>query len=587
MVSQKLKQKLYEQKNKAGLVGGTITINEWDEAEHAIAAHITPEGWDIEMNVRKGFEPVTDSRQRAYARVKKIENGLEKVLTNVLGHEIAHWELPYGSERGCPYDVYWHDKILEAVKKGLPKEKEGQADYVANAFEDMIINPRVKEHQGDFSGQVLFWDWQGIETKEQGGETYPKFYEAFVKLNMHLWGDGIDSQLLKRHYADDKEVEKAIKKTVRDLRLPEGIENTAELFNKRQWPIMAETFARNLADLLDDSSKLRLSAFSGQGSGSEGGGQRQPAGNGVEEKVNTREGKEAIAYGRYMGGDEQSPNFTDYENLDSLYRRLARAIPVNIEAITRESNLQIAPLTHRPYDEERDDSRRVKLSKLYVTDQGLRFGVPEHPLTVDAKSKIQRRSFPDFKMVLIDNSRSMASAPDGSNNVGSKKSIPWGDKSKYHYALLGHYGVENFLTQQQIAQYIQHGLSLFSSQMRYKEAGFQGLDEVRRFALNPDWGSTRIDASILRDSLAGRESFVLSISDGAIANWSSARDEVRKLAERNYFAHIQIGGETEFTRDLASWEVPVFYVNSGEDLSRLMVDVTKKTYERFTHGGAS
>ena len=73
---------------------------------------------------------------------------------------------------------------------------------------------------------------------------------------------------------------------------------------------------------------------------------------------------------------------------------------------------------------------------------------------------------------------------------------------------------------------------LFSSQTRYKESGFQGLDEVRRFALNPDWGSTNIDAKSIGNALKGRESFVLSLSDGEIGNWSSEREEVRKLAEK-------------------------------------------------------
>ena len=68
--------------------------------------------------MRKGFQPIQDRRQRAYARVKKIEDGLETMLLHVGGlHEPAHWELPFGSERGCPYDVYNHDKILESVKK--------------------------------------------------------------------------------------------------------------------------------------------------------------------------------------------------------------------------------------------------------------------------------------------------------------------------------------------------------------------------------------------------------------------------------------------------------------------------------------
>ena len=87
---------------------------------------------------------------------------------------------------------------------------------------------------------------------------------------------------------------------------------------------------------------------------------------------------------------------------------------------------------------------------------------------------------------------------------------------------------------------------------------------------------------VLKRALKGKESFVLSISDGEIGDWSSQRDEVKKLADDNYFAHVQIGPGTGFTQDLESWGKPVFYVQSGEDLSKLMVDATRDTYRRFT-----
>ena len=35
-------------------------------------------------------------------------------------------------------------------------------------------------------------------------------------------------------------------------------------------------------------------------------------------------------------------------------------------------------------------------------------------------------------------------------------------------------------------------------------------------------------------------------------------------------------------KDLESLGIPVFSVNSGEDLSTLMVNITKKTYEHYT-----
>ncbi len=580
MSIQSLTQKLHEQKNRVGLVGGTIKVEEYDQTDQYVSAAISRKDWGITISLRKGFDPIKDRRQRAYAKAKKIKDGLETLVLHVGGlHEPAHWELPVDSERGCPYDNYWHDIILEGIKKGLPQDKQGQASYVTNAFEDLIINPRCKEFNGDFSGQVLFWDWQGISCKEKGLPHYTPFYEAFVKLNMHLFGDGIDKALLKRHYSKDARVNKAVGKTIQDLQLQENTQNTAYLFNRSRWQTMAEQFARNLAHLLDQPPQEKLSAFSQEGEGQEG----SSSGNGIEERAGTGEGKEEVSYGRYSKREGHSPNITSYEQLDSLYRRLARDIPVEVEAMSREQALHIAPLNYRPFDPEKDDPARIKASKLELTDQGLQFGYPRDPLTVVSKSKIQKRSFPDFKMVVLDNSGSMRQAPDGSSNTGSASFIPWGDNSKYHYALLGFYGIENFLQRQGVAQYINHGISLFSSTTRYKEGDFFSLDDVRKYALSPDWGSTNVDAGALKESLKGRESFVLSISDGDIGNWASEKDKFKKLIGNNYFAHIQIGGPTDFTRDLESWNVPVFYVNSGKDLSTLMVKTTNDVYKKFTN----
>jgi hypothetical protein len=582
MISQELRQSLHEQKRRIGLVGGSMSITEYDESEHNVVASISPEGWNIDIKVRKGFNPIKDRRQKAYARKKGIVDGLEVLLSHVgILHECAHWELPYGSGRGCPYDLYNHDRILEAIRKGLSNDKQTRADYVTNAFEDSIINPRAREYNGDFSGQVLFWDWEGLSRKEQGKEFFTPFYEAFVKLGMYLFGDNVDRALLKRHFSNNEKVDWAVREVIQDLGLPENIDDTRKLFEKGNWPNMAENFSRKLGPLLEKGSAERLSAYSenGQRDGKGGWG----SGNGIEQKMRTGKGKEEIAFGRYSSNDRHSPNFTSYEQLDFLYKMLARAIPVRVESMTRKQGLGISALTYRAFDEENDDPFKVKLTKLFLSDDGLKFGYPDEPLTVEQKSKIQRRNFPSFKLVVLDNSGSMKFAPDGSSNVGSKNFIPWGDKSKYHYALLGHYGIENFLQQQGIAQYIDHGVSLFSSRTRYREDSFLGLDEVRKLVLNPDWGSTNLDSEVLGEALRGGESFALSISDGVIGNWASERDEIKNLVKNNYFAHIQIGEETDFTRDLEAWGAPVFYVSSGEGLSRLMVDVTKKTYGRFTN----
>ena len=369
---------------------------------------------------------------------------------------------------------------------------------------------------------------------QHGQKNYTKFYEAFVKLNMHLFGDNTDKALLKRHYSNNTQINQAVKKTIQELNLQENIQDTSVLFRKENWPRMASIFAKNMAVLLEEAPTEKLSAYS-----NENGEQDKQEGNGVEQKTATREGKEEIAYGRYKSDEQLSPNITSYEQLDSLYRRLARAIPVNVEAMTKRNSLKITPLTYRPFDQEKDDIRKIKPTKLFLDDNGITFGYEKEPLTIIEKSKIQRRSFPDFKMVVLDNSGSMAEGING--NQGKTNTIPWGDNSKYHYALLGFYGIENFLQMQGIAQYIGHGLSLFSDSTRYKESNFTDLKKLRELALSPEFGNTRLDADTLLKALNGRESFVLSLSDGQIGNWDSAKEKFHELASKNYFAHIQIG----------------------------------------------
>jgi hypothetical protein len=260
---------------------------------------------------------------------------------------------------------------------------------------------------------------------------------------------------------------------------------------------------------------------------------------------------------------------------------LAKDISVKVESVTKESSMEISPLNYRVFDKEKDNPFKIKTSKFFFNEDGFNLAYPNQPITIDYRQKIQKKSFPNFKMIVIDNSGSMKDGLNGSE--GRTNFIPWGDNSKYHWALMGYYGIENFLQKQGISPYIEHGVSLFSDETRYKTGTYNDLIKIRKLLLSPDWGSTNLDAGILKKALAGKESFLLSLSDGEVGNWSSEKDEIKKLAEQNYYAHIQLGSETSMTSDLESFGMPVFYVNSGEDLSKLMVDITKKTYNRFVH----
>lgn len=579
---QQLELKLNKQKNKYGLVGAKLArVREFDDLDHNFSASINPDDWGIEIDLKTGFNPILDKRQKAYARVKKIGDGLEVMVLQVgSGHEVAHWELPFGSERGCPFDNYNHDKILEAVKNGLPEDKKEHSSYVANMFEDTIINPRVKEYLGDFSGQVLFWDSEGLNVEEKKGKKgFTPLYEAFVKINLHLFGDNWDKTFLKRHYTKDEKVKRTVERVISRLGLEEGIKDTTPLFEKERWPVMAEEYAKAISELLDEIPEERLSAYDSRSEGKES----PKSGNGVEEKSGTKKGKEEIAHSRYSRGENQSPNIESFEQLDSLYRRLAKDIPVRVESITRESSLVISPLTYRVFDPEKDNPLKVKTSKFIFDENGFNFAYPDEPLTIDHRQKVHRKSFPNFKMVLLDNSGSMNSGLNGDS--GNTNFIPWGDNSKYHWALIGYTGIENFLQNQGISPYIEHGVSVFSDDTRFRTGNYNDLGKIRELLFMPNWGSTTIDANVLKNALKGEEAFFISLSDGEISNWSSERGEIRKLAERNYYAHIQLGPKTKVSEDLESWGMPVFYVNSGQDLSRLMVDLAKNTYNKFVHSG--
>jgi hypothetical protein len=577
-----IERKMNVEKNRIGLVAGTVKLKEYDKAKQEISAHISPFGWNAEVAVAKGFQAIKDKRQAAYARRKKITDGLETMLLTLAGHEFGHWALPFESEKGCPYDTYNHDKILEAVKQNLPQDKQMQAGYVANAFEDVIDNARLKEWSGNIDGLVLFWDHEGLKDKRILQRGYTPFYEAFVKLNVFLSGDNVDYALLKRHFKNPTNIDYALMKIATEWHLqtdehgkPKPLKSTVQLFRKKLWPEMAAIFTKYLAEFLDIPPTESLSANS---DGSEG--DNNDSGNGVEEKAKTRDGKEEISYGRYSNNETQSTNLTRYDQLDALYRKLARPLSVKVEAMARNQGLNVADLTYRPFNAETDSLNLIKLTRLFITDQGLMFGYPDEPLMINAKSKFQRKGFPSFKLIMLDNSGSMASAIDA-GGIGQQSFIPWGNNSKYHYALLGFYGIEQYLQQQGIAQYIQHGLSLFSDQTRYKEAGFAGIDEVRKLALAPQFGNTHLDINILETALRGKESFVMSLSDGEISGWSSYKSRFIALAKQNYYIHIQIGPKSQFSNDLEAARIPVIPVSSGADLAKAMVDTTKTVYSRF------
>ncbi len=590
MSIQELEQKLNSEKANIGLVGGRLKLQEASDADTPISAEIYPSDWHLEITLKQGYNPVRDKRTAAYARKRRIPDALEKICMDVMHHEVGHWELPRGTGKGCPYDEANHDIIVEEVSKVLKKyRKDDLTGYVANAFEDIIVNINCNRYT-DHSGQVLFWNEQGMENGK-----YNKFYEAFVRINLSLWGENIDNALVKRWHKNESSSISAADNVLSGWNARKGKENldynVERLYRKEDWPVLARIFAENMANLLDEPQVHVMFGATAQGQekdknskkGQGSGNGSKKEGSAFDKKLDSPEGKEKAAYSRYTSGKGPAANRDSFEQLDSLYRRLAREIMVEIAVFSEAYTFPLAPWGKERFDPEQHDllQRKVRIG----IDEDGNIGLDVNRGWIETKEVYKRNisKFPKFRFAILDTSGSMKYNPDNETdsngnprNIGSTVFIPWGDNSKYHYALLGHYGVERYMQRQHIAPYVSAGVINFSSETK----SGKGTD-ARKLMLEPQFGGTTLDIEVLQKEIKDSETFLLSLSDGDIQNWGSIRDEYKSIATKCAAAHIQIGAKNKFSEDLESWGIPVYYVKGNKDLAKLMVKVASDKYKSY------
>jgi len=470
--------------------------------------------------------------------------------------------------------------ILDAVSRGLKdagldESKIKQKIYrTANEFEDIVDNCSLAiDHKETIKGRSLKYLREVFldEKKPNLNSSYAVFADIQMKIfnpkadfakdycpNYNKEAKPIIDSVLM---AFGKELQLGPASIKGELNEKEILELINHLKNPENWSQLAYDYAKLTAHL-ESNMNLPMTPF-------------------FSKLKNDPGFRSQLIQIALQKSHDPSPYMDSFEVFKEKHKMAGKKIRHDIFGSGKDNSSQYSlPYAHLSSGKT-DNIAKASLGKTRAkVGGGLQFKKKMIPLVLPPRSKSSEGSLADLLLV-CDNSGSMKEASDGSGNVGSTSFVPWGDNSKYHHALLGFYGVENFLQRQGIAQYIKHGLSLFSSGTRYAEADFQGSEAVRKRALSPEWGNTRIDAGVLKNALQGRESFVLSLSDGGIENWAGERDEFRSLISNNYFAHIQIGEAPDFTRDLESWNVPVFYVSSARDLSRLMVKTTKDVYKHF------
>ncbi len=567
-----IRHALERKKNEVGLVGTRLQFSR-PQTGKGITEHITQDWKDLVIRIRKDLNAVPDAPTKRFLEKKGIDDPIWAIASDLLYHGCGHRELPVYSGVGCPHAVTHHDQILDGVAQALrEKGKEGLESYVSNAFEDVLDNVNARRHT-EHSGQILFWNNEGVENDG----TFTPFYDAFVRINLSLWGDAAAVTLLKRFATDDPRVLPSVKEFTDYVRtrlrvdyltrLHEKEDAFNRLFDKTHWRDLAYRFTLATANLLEDPPQMRL-CFGAD-----------PEGTNQFDKLLRLPGtQEDLAHGRYKAGQGPSQHADPLLQLDALYRKLARAIPVETSEYQRAQGI---PITHFGRRDLRDNEtlriRRLK-GVGFQRDGKIGLKVARHDLQYPAQYKVHPRNFPKLRIALVDSSGSMGSAPDNTEDIGDTTFIPWGDNSKYHYALKGVYGVDNFLRKQGIAPYTKGGVIVFSGSSRASGTHQLGHEAERRLLLQPPSGGTSLDARVVAHETED-SCFLISISDGDIGNWHSEREAYKDAVKGTAYVHIQIGGDNTFTRDLRSWGVPVHNVHGDDDLTRLMIDLTATYYK--------
>jgi hypothetical protein len=155
--------------------------------------------------------------------------------------------------------------------------------------------------------------------------------------------------------------------------------------------------------------------------------------------------------------------------------------------------------------------------------------------------------------------------------AGSDATIPWGDRSKYHYLYLGVVSIVKGLHDKGMLDQVEMGGVFFGS----SSENVSGLEEIKKTLSNPEFqGNTELDISAIKSSLGDEPSVFMTISDGHIENWEEVKKRFIKLMKEHYYFHIQIGEETDMSRSLKRAGFTVLHVETGEELAKGMAQIT-------------
>jgi len=531
------------------------------------SAHTTIVDREVRMKLDPDQSYIPKERRLLwFLRQKSIAEPVVELGNALARHEAGHTEMQMaGRTFGCPGTIENHYELfMEEVTRALQEKgkspnasAEGRtaANYVANIIQDLITNYACQQ-AGPMDADKLFMYEQGIT-----GGKYTKIYEAFSKLYAFINGKNEWNSLLGRFYGNEKKVNEAVAKIVKELGLKRG--KCDSLLETGNWKRVAYAMAHHLADLLEFDGAGRVIIK-----------QALPGGEHEVEPVPS-----GLPYKRYVEG-KPLPRYMKAEDaVWDIYWELAGRLDIVAQGELNSMDLPCISLTHEPFDPERHDPSEIDPFNPVFNYGDYEPGVAKHRMSLQIPMNERREGYPRVNIACLDRSQSMKEGIANPFDAGSTSTIPWGDRSKYHYLYLGVVAIVRGLYDKGILDQVDMGGILFGS----SSERVSGLDGLKRALSSPQFqGSTNLDLDQIRKSLGDEPSVFMTISDGAVQNWGSVKDEFIRLMRQNYYFHIQIGGETEMTRDLRRAGFTVIPVETGEELVRGMSQVTLQIMEQHS-----
>lgn len=574
------------------------------------------------------FKACIDSREFKNIKIEinpshHTEEQVKEITKDIAKHEINH--RGYRGFGGCPRNAEYHEKLIITPITKVLKEKGFSADdvhYLANCLEDGILQADLSR-ECTLDGIVGFLDDVGSHCKNK---SFTGLYEAHVRLNMYLWGNSRQRKSLVKYYS--KTPNETIKEVMQNFLSRSGISKLRQkiilngketevkdrqkirdfLNDENNWPEISKIFAEEFSKLMEPGYAMPILNHSGKGtSGFKGFGEdsgepddgepsdepgKNPSqspskgklgqpiekestepseGNEFDKEMHSPDYKKGIIK-KAFGDDSGVPEWmSHFEALDLVYQMLAKKLNIKVETFTKQSSFPIFHYGKRPFDPEIDNFKHTKFG---LNDEGKAIlEKRRYHEDMPLEYKVKPKGFPEVRFGLMDTSGSMKESPDR-GSIGKTSIIPWGDNSKYHFALLAWYGLLEYLKQNHLLKQTNISLGNFGDSTVVRT----GLYEAKKLAFNPQFGNTYIDIAKIKGLFRNKNMLVFTISDGEIQNWDDMKDEFIALARQHHYFHLQMGPANGFTEDLKRSGLHVEHIRKASDLATKVIDLTDKLY---------